>query len=49
MTSPHSDRRVRRWAKRHQVPVPKSGRVPGVVREAFEKWMRLEALKNVKR
>lgn len=46
MTHHHSDKQIRRWARRHGISVGVSGRIPLVVREGFVKWMKLEALKG---
>jgi len=45
MSSPHSDREIRRWARRHKILVNDRGFVPQALREAYEAWRRLEDLK----
>lgn len=49
MTSHHSDREIRRWARRHKIWVNERGFVPHALRQAYEAWRRLEDLKVTKR
>jgi len=46
MTSHHSDRVIRSWAKRHKILVKDAGFVPHALREAYTAWRRLEDLKR---
>lgn len=49
MTSPHSDREIRRWARRHKIWVAERGYVSDALRQAYAAWRRLEDVKITKR